>query len=182
MQNGLSPAIQKFILHWGEMGLRWGVSRSMAQVHALLYISDRPLPAEDIASTLNLTPLEVNAAISELQAWGLAQVARRDEDCCDQFVALSDAWEMLQVILAERRRRELDPAISLLRECLADVDRGSAAERISAARLRSLLSFLEEAVQFYEQVRTLPKGTLLKAMRLGRHLARIVERATGGFG
>jgi DNA-binding transcriptional regulator GbsR (MarR family) len=174
----LSPAAGRFILHWGEMGSRWGINRSVAQVQALLYVSERPLHAEEIVAALGLARSNVSAAVRELQGWGLVRIVHLPGDRRDHFATLSDVWEMFQAIVAERKRRELDPAIALLRECLAEAKSGSSHEALAEARLKELLGFFETAVAFYDQVRGLPKSTLLKAMKLGRELAGLLDRAT----
>jgi DNA-binding transcriptional regulator GbsR (MarR family) len=173
----LSPAANKFIVHWGEMGSRWGINRSVAQVQALLYVSQRPLHAEEIAATLGLARSNVSTALRELQGWGLARIVHLPGDRRDHFATLNDVWEMFQAIVAERKRRELDPAIALLKDCLTEAKSKPGHEALAEARLRDLLSFFETTVGFYEEVRRLPKGTVLKAMKLGRQLAGLLERA-----
>jgi DNA-binding transcriptional regulator GbsR (MarR family) len=170
----LSPAARQFILHWGEMGSRWGITRSVAQVHALLYVSDGPLCADEIAATLTIARSNVSTAIRELQVWGLARVVHQAGDRHDYFSTSGDAWETLQLVAAERKHREIDPAIAMLRQCLAD-SRG--ADSPAEARIRDMLQLLETTTTFYEQVRGLPKSTLLKLMKLGRHLVRVLDRA-----
>jgi DNA-binding transcriptional regulator GbsR (MarR family) len=171
----LSPAARHFILHWGEMGSRWGINRSVAQVHALLYVADRPLCAEEIVASLSLARSNVSTALRELQVWGLARVAHQVGDRRDYFTTAGDAWETLQLVAAERKHREIDPAIAMLRECLT-MSRG--AESHAETRIREMLILLETATEFYDQVCGLPKSTLLKLMKLGRHLVRVLDRAT----
>jgi DNA-binding transcriptional regulator GbsR (MarR family) len=173
----LPAAASKFILHWGEMGTRWGINRSVAQVQALLYISERPLHADEIVATLGLARSNVSAAVRELQTWGLVRIVHLAGDRRDHFATLCDVWEMFQAIVAERKRRELDPAIALLRECLAESKGNGAHEALAAARLKELLGFFETAAAFYDQVRGVPKATLLKVMKLGRQLVGLLDRA-----
>jgi DNA-binding transcriptional regulator GbsR (MarR family) len=172
----LPPAASKFIVHWGEMGSRWGINRSVAQVQALLYISERPLHADEIVATLGLARSNVSAAVRELQSWGLVRVVHLPGDRRDHFATLLDVWEMFQAIVAERKRRELDPAVALLKECLAESHGKGSHEALADARLRELLSFFETAVGFYEQMRVLPKATLQRALRLGQGLTRLLDR------
>jgi len=174
----LPPAASKFIVHWGEMGTRWGINRSVAQVQALLYVSERPLHAEEIVATLGLARSNVSAAVHELQSWGLVRVVHVAGDRRDHFVTLSDVWEMFQAIVAERKRRELDPAIALLKECLSESKGKTAHEALADARLKELLGFFETAVAFYDHVRGVPKAKLLKAMKLGRQLVGLLDRVT----
>src|SRR5262245_35649791 len=118
-----SPVVQKFILHWGEMGTRWGINRTVAQVHALLYLSDRPLHAEDIMEALGVARSNVSTSLRELQGWGIVKIVHVMGDRRDHFESLLDVWEMFQIILDERKRREIDPTMRLLEECLAEAER-----------------------------------------------------------
>jgi len=170
----LPEAAGQFILHWGEMGARWGINRSVAQVHALLYVSDRPLNAEEIVATLGLARSNISTAVRELQSWGLVRIVHVQGDRRDHFVTPSDAWEMCQAILAERKRRELDPAIALLKECLAE---NKTKEGLAQARLRELLELFETVSAFHDHLRGIPKDTLLKAMKLGRQMAALLDTA-----
>ncbi|MGH8017554.1 MAG: GbsR/MarR family transcriptional regulator, partial [Opitutaceae bacterium] len=116
----LPPTAARFIVHWGEMGARWGINRSVAQVHALLYLSPEPLPADEIAGTLEIARSNVSVALKELQTWGLVRIAHRLGDRRDHFTTSTDVWELFRTILRERKRRELDPTLAVLRECVAD--------------------------------------------------------------
>src|SRR5215510_5696967 len=111
---------KQYILHWGEMGTKWGVNRTTAQIHALLYLSPKPLPAEEIARTLGVARSNVSNALRELQGWGIVRVAHVLGDRRDHFESRKDVWEMFQTILAERKRREVDPTLALLRECVEE--------------------------------------------------------------
>src|SRR2546423_1683134 len=110
----LPPVVERVVLHWGEMGSRWGVNRSVAQIHALLYLSDRPLPADEIADTLAIARSNVSMSLRELQGWGLIRVAHVLGDRRDHFEAIQDIVQLFRVIVEERKRRELDPTIALL--------------------------------------------------------------------
>src|SRR5215212_3313029 len=112
----LTPVMEKFILHWGEMGTRWGINRTVAQIHALLYLSPRPLNAEEIADTLGVARSNVSTSIKELQAWDIVRVAHVMGDRRDHFESMKDVWEMFRAILDQRKKRETDPTLRLLRE------------------------------------------------------------------
>src|SRR5512143_3675621 len=114
----LPSSVTRFIVHWGEMGARWGTNRTVAQIHALLYVSAEPLTAEQIAQTLSVARSNVSNSLRELQAWGLVKMVHVLGDRRDHFQAVGDAWETLRVILDERKRREVDPMIERLRECV----------------------------------------------------------------
>src|SRR5581483_2615411 len=119
----LSPVQQKFILHWGEMGTRWGINRTVAQIHALLYISSKPLNAEDIAETLNVARSNVSTSLKELQSWRIVKLVHVLGDKRDHFESMHDVWEMFRVVLDERKRREIDPTVAMLEECIAEAAR-----------------------------------------------------------
>ena len=110
------PDAKAFLLHWGEMGTQWGVNRSVSQVHALLYLSDRPLPADEIVDQLGLARSNVSTALKELQSYAIVRRVHVESDRRDHFVAELDLWEMLTRIAAERKRREIDPTIALLND------------------------------------------------------------------
>src|SRR5580693_8258054 len=117
----LTPVQQKFILHWGEMGTRWGINRTVAQIHALLYISPKPLHAEEIVEALSVARSNVSTSLKELQGWGIVKMVHVLGDKRDHFESMKDVWEMFRVVLDERKRREIDPTLGMLRECIAEI-------------------------------------------------------------
>ena len=172
----LNPPLRRFVLHWGEMGTRWGVNRTVAQVHALLFISEQPLTAEAIAETLDVARSNVSVSLRELQAWGLVRVAHQMGDRRDHFHTTHDVWEMFQVILEGRKRREVDPTLSVLRELMAEP--GAAGLGAHAqGRLGELLGFFEMTTAWYEQVRKMPRSTLTRFIKMGGRVARLLESA-----
>ncbi len=170
----ISPTLQKFILHWGEMGTRWGINRSVAQIHALLYVSSEPLTAEEIADSLSVARSNVSTSLRELQAWGLVRVVHVFGDRRDHFQALKDVWEMFQVILDGRKRREVDPTLALLRESVTE-GRSGDLDGESRERLLDLLGFFEMTTSWYGQVRRLPRPTLKKFIRMGERVTRLLD-------
>src|SRR5690348_6963628 len=116
----LTPVQQKFILHWGEMGTRWGINRTVAQIHALLFIMPRPLHAEEIVEALGVARSNVSTSLKELQGWGIVKMVHVLGDKRDHFESLKDVWEMFRIVLDERKRREIDPTLAVLRECIAE--------------------------------------------------------------
>ena len=162
------PVQRKFILHWGEMGARWGINRTVAQVHALLFISARPLSAEEIVDALSVARSNVSTSLKELQGWGIVRVVHVLGDRRDHFESMSDVWEMFRVIIEERKRREVDPTLAILRECVADARQlRSAADAVTKERLGELLNFFETMSGWYAQMRKLPTRLLLKGVKLG---------------
>src|SRR5438270_8114475 len=131
----LSPTEQKFVLHCGEMGTRWGINRTVAQVHALLFLSPKPLHAEEIATTLAVARSNVSNSLRELQGWGIVRVAHLLGDRRDHFESVKDVWEMFQVVAEERKRREIDPTLHVLQECVAELKGAGAESAYTSDRL-----------------------------------------------
>ncbi len=174
----LSPVQQRFILHWGEMGTRWGVNRTVAQIHALLYLSPKPLPAEEIAETLGVARSNVSTSLRELQGWGIVKVAHVLGDRRDHFESMKDVWQMARVILDERKKREVDPTLSVLRECVAALDKNAPADAHTRERLQRMLDFFETMTAWYGEVRRLPHEAAVKLVKLGGKLHRLLGEAS----
>src|SRR3954470_12408075 len=122
----LTPVQEKFILHWGKMGTQWGINRTVAQIHALLFLSPKPLPAEEIAETLSVARSNVSTSLWELQSWGIIKTVHVMGDRRDHYESLEDVWELFRIVLDERKRREVDPTLALLRECVAEAEKTKA--------------------------------------------------------
>ena len=163
----LPPLTQKFILHWGEMGTRWGINRTVAQVHALLFLSEKPLPADDIAKTLGVARSNISTSLRELQNWGIVRVVHVIGDRRDHFESLKDVFAMFRVIARERKRREIEPTLRVLRDCVAEAGKPKAAAPYTRERLADLVNFFEIATTAYEQMEKLPTSAVLKLARLG---------------
>ncbi|HMN44266.1 MAG TPA: MarR family transcriptional regulator [Povalibacter sp.] len=170
----LTPTIQRCVLHWGEMGSRWGVSRSVAQIHALLFLAPEPLTADDIAETLAIARSNVSVSLKELQVWDLVSITHVIGDRRDYFQARKDIWEVLTTILDGRKRREIDPTVQMLRECAQESKRDTETPEQVKERIATMLEFLEEMTGWYDQIRDMPRPTLLKLMRMGTRVAKIV--------
>ena len=156
----LSPVQQKFILHWGEMGTRWGVNRTVAQIHALLYLSPEPMNAEEIAGALSIARSNVSTSLRELESWGIVKAIHLLGDRREHYQSIKDVWEMARIIMDERKRREIDPTVSLLRECLRDLDGKGTAEAEKRERLKAMLDFVEMLTSLYTQMSALPTGAI----------------------
>lgn len=161
----LTPVQQKFILHWGEMGTRWGINRTVAQIHSLLYLSPKPLHAEEIAETLGVARSNVSNSLRELQGWGIVRVTHQLGDRRDHFEALKDVWEMFRIIVEQRKRREIDPALQMLRECIADIKAG-AGDAYTRERVEAMLEFMTTMTGLYEEVKALSPNTLKALAKL----------------
>jgi len=168
MDAELSPAAYAFIEHWGTMGPKWGVSRSVAEVHALLYIVPEAIPADEIAATLGIARSNVSMCLKELSSWGIIRVERVSGDRRDHFRSDADVWRMFQAVMDERKKRELDPTLTVLRECL-DQD-GTRAEK---RRIKEMLSFFETMASLYHQMRALPPSAIRNFGRMGAKLRQL---------
>ncbi|QNQ11352.1 GbsR/MarR family transcriptional regulator [Sphingomonas alpina] len=174
MQITEHPDVKAFILHWGEMGTHWGVNRSVAQIHALLYLSDRPMHAEEIVETLVLARSNVSTALKELQGYAIVRRVHVEGDRRDHFTAETDLWEMLMRIAAERKRREIDPTIELMRQLSERLKADGKAPEHVRDRITRMHEFLSTLGTWYDQVRVLPKPTLVTLMKLGGKVARFI--------
>ena len=175
----LSPVAEKFILHWGEMGTRWGINRTVAQIHALLFLAPRPLHAEEIAATLGVARSNVSTSLRELQNWGIVRVVHVLGDRRDHFESMKDVWEMFRVILDERKKRETDPTLHPVRACVAEAKKGGG-DPYERERLADMLSFLEDMTRWYEQTRSMPLPVVKKFVKLGDKVARMLGLGGGG--
>ncbi|OEZ60140.1 GbsR/MarR family transcriptional regulator [Duganella sp. HH105] len=170
----LAPTIQKYILHWGEMGARWGVNRTVAQIHALLFLSNRPLPAEEIADALAVARSNVSNSLKELQSWGLVRITHIAGDRRDHFVALQDVWEIFRVIVEERKKREIDPTLTVLRECALEADNDPALEQATKVKMEQVLDFLEMLTATYGDYKHLPPATMQRFLKMGGKVAKLL--------
>jgi DNA-binding transcriptional regulator GbsR (MarR family) len=163
----LTPVMEKYVLHWGEMGTRWGVNRTVAQIHALLFLSSTPLNAEDITETLGVARSNVSTSIKELQSWKLIKTVHLLGDRRDHFKTMKDPWELFYTIMEGRKQRELDPTMSVLRECVLDSEHDKQTPAEVKQRIKDVLVFMETLDTWYGQIKGLPKSTLLKLIKLG---------------
>lgn len=168
----ITPAMQKFILHWGEMGTRWGINRTMAQIHALLYVAPAPLPADDIAEALDVARSNVSTSLRELQGWNIVRIVHVKGDRRDHFETYRDVWEMFQIVMDERRRREIDPTILMLKECLEEAERERPANVELRGRLQALLDFFETSTAWYAGLRRMPRGAIIKMVKMGDRMCK----------
>jgi DNA-binding transcriptional regulator GbsR (MarR family) len=163
----LSPVQPKFVLHWGEMGTRWGINRTVAQIHALLYIAPKPLNAEEIAETLSVARSNVSSCLKELQGWSIVKLVHVLGDKRDHFESMKDPWEMFRVVLDERKRREIDPTLALLKDCLEEADQDNKTDEYTRERLTALYEFMEATTNWYLQIRRWPTSALARFVKMG---------------
>ena len=171
----LTPVMQKFILHWGEMGTKWGINRTVAQIHALLFLSPEPLHAEQLAETLSVARSNVSTSVRELQNWGLVRVVHVLGDRRDHFESMKDVWEMFRLVLDERKRRETDPTLAMLRECTDELGKSRDADAYVSQRMADMREFFETMTSMYEEIRTVQTSKLIRMAKLGRKLRKVFE-------
>jgi len=178
-RDALPAAVREFVLLWGNLGERWGVNRSVSQIHALLYSSERALTAEEIADTLNIARSNVSTSLRELQGWEIVRQVAVMGDRRTYYEAETDLWTLVSRIAQGRKARELDPAAAALRQCLAAAEDDRAVNPVATKRLRAMLEFVEQTSRWYEQMATLPKSQLATLMKLGSGVSRWLSPGRG---
>lgn len=171
----LSPAVEKYVLHWGEMGTRWGTNRTVAQIQALLYLSPEPLRADQIVEALSVARSNVSTSIRELQGFGLVRMTHVLGDRRDYFESLHDVWELFRVIIEQRKQRELNPTLSMLRTAAEEVESEKDTDPVTKERIRNMLEFVETTSDWYEQISDIPTSTLTKLMKLGKKITKLAK-------
>jgi DNA-binding transcriptional regulator GbsR (MarR family) len=171
------PALrERFVLHWGEMAARWGVNRTVAQIHALLYLAGRPLHAEEIAGLLQVARSNVSSSLRELQNWDLVRVVHLMGDRRDHFEAALDPWELLRILARERKEREFDPTVAFLRDCVGSRDFGRA-DAATQRRLRETLALMEALSTWVDQALAMDDALLKRLVRLGAKVQAFLKAA-----
>jgi DNA-binding transcriptional regulator GbsR (MarR family) len=172
----LSPAVEKYVLHWGEMGTRWGTNRTVAQIQALLYLSPEPLRADQIVDALSVARSNVSTSIRELQSYQLVRMTHVLGDRRDYFESLHDVWELFRVIIEQRKQRELNPTLSMLRTAAEEVELEKETDPVTKERIRNMLAFVETTSDWYDQISDIPSSTLTKLMKLGKSITKLVKK------
>src|SRR5246500_2300883 len=170
----LPAVVERFILHWGDMGDQWGVNRSVSQIHGLLYLAEAPMTAEDIADTLGMARSNVSNSIKELLAWGLIRRVPILGDRRDHFEAEADTWEVAARIAAGRKQREIDPALAALRACVSEAATDPAMSKVAAKRLKDMLTFSELVERWYVQMLNVPRPRLIALIKLGEKIVSLL--------
>ena len=172
----LPPVTERFVLHWGEMGTRWGVNRTMSQIHALLFVTGRPLHADEICESLGVARSNVSTSLRELQGWGLVRVVHLMGDRRDHFETSGDVWELLRVIVRGRKAREFEPTVAALRECLAHPELARESPLVRQ-RIGETLVLMDTLSSWVDEMLRLPPETLMKIMKLGARIQGLVRGA-----
>ena len=170
----LPPIIQAFVLHFGEMGSRWGISRTVGQIYALLYVAAEPLNAEQITERLGFSRSNVSMGLKELQAWDLVRLKHRPGDRRDYFTTPDDPWEIVRSLVEQRKKREIDPTLSMLREILMQAP-GTEEERHAQGRIAEMHELIELLTGWYDDVQRLETDRLVQLLSLGAKVQKILE-------
>ncbi len=172
----LTPLAERFVLHFGEMGSRWGVNRTVGQIYALLYISAKPLNADEIGDVLEFSRSNVGIGLKELQAWRLVKLVHLPGDRRDYFEPPKDVWEIFRVLVEERRRREIEPTLSLLRDAMLEQP-GSEEDRVAQAKMRQMYELIELTTGWLDEVQRLSPETVINLMRMGAKVQKLLDFA-----
>ncbi len=172
----MTPAVEKYVLHWGEMGTRWGTNRTVAQIQALLYLSPKPLRADEIVDLLSVARSNVSTSIRELQSYGLVRMIHVLGDRRDYFESLHDVWELFRVIIEQRKQRELNPTLTMLRGCANEIDDEKETDPVTKERVRNMLAFVEATSAWHGEISDIPTSTLTKLMGLGKKITKLVRK------
>ena len=172
----LSPAVERYVLHWGEMGTRWGTNRTVAQIQALLYLAPRALRADEIVDLLSVARSNVSTSIRELQSYGLVKMTHTLGDRRDYFESPHDVWELFRIIIEQRKQRELNPTLTMLRACAKDVQSEADTDPLTKERIANMLTFVESTSDWYETIRDVPTPMLKKLMKLGAGITKFVSK------
>lgn len=166
-----------YILHWGEMGTRWGINRTVAQIHALLFLSPQPLAAEDIATTLNVARSNVSTSIRELEGWGLVRPVHVLGERREHYESMKDVWEMFRIIVEQRKRREVDPTVQMLQQSLQELQREDGSESYTRERLRDMADFFDTVNAAYSEVSQISPKALRTALKVRGKLRKMLRVA-----
>jgi DNA-binding transcriptional regulator GbsR (MarR family) len=170
----LSPLVRGFVGHFGEMGSRWGINRTVGQIYALIYVSPLPLNAEEISEQLEFSRSNVSMGLKELQSWRLVRLRHHPGDRRDYFEAPGDAWEVFQTLVEERRRREIEPTLSMLRNALLEQPT-TEEDRIAQERMRDMHDLIELTSSWFDDVQRLDRRTLTQLLKMGAKVQRLLE-------
>ncbi len=180
----MSPLVRSFVSHFGEMGSRWGINRTVGQIYALLFIAQHALNADEIAETLEFSRSNVSMGLKELQSWRLVRLRHQPGDRREYFEAPQDVWEIFRVLAEERRRREIEPTLSMLRMALLE-EPHSDAERHAQQRMREMHDLIDRLMKWFDDVQRLAPETAMQLMGMGATVTKVLtlkDRLTGGKG
>jgi DNA-binding transcriptional regulator GbsR (MarR family) len=170
----LPPLTQRFVMHFGEMGSRWGINRTVGQIYALLYVSSKPLNADDLGESLGFSRSNVSMGLKELQAWNLVKLIHQPNDRREYFLAPDDMWVIFRTLAAERRKREIDPTLSMLRDAL--MEQPSVEADIHAQqRMKQMYGFIELMTHWMDDVLKMDSSVLTSLMQMGSKVQKLLQ-------
>ena len=178
-EKRLPAAVEEFVLRWGDMGGQWGVNRSVAQIQALLYLSEWPLTAEDIADALGMARSNVSNSLKELITWKLIRRVPVMGDRRDYYEAEADLWQILTRIAQGRKEREIDPALAAIRRVLEVADQDPAIGKVALARIHEMHGFVSTLDEWFGQMMAVPPATLMSLIRLGSRVVNLLGMGRG---
>jgi DNA-binding transcriptional regulator GbsR (MarR family) len=170
----LPPLTQRFVLHFGEMGSRWGINRTVGQIYALLYVSAKPLNADEVGEALSFSRSNVSMGLKELQSWNLVRLMHQPNDRREYFQAPEDVWAIFRTLAAERRKREIDPTLTMLRDALMEQP-GVADDIHAQARMKQMHEFIERMTDWLDDVQKMDSATLAGLMKMGSKVQKLLE-------
>lgn len=170
----LTPLVQRFVLHFGEMGSRWGINRTVGQIYALLFISAQPLTADEITDRLGVSRSNVSMGLKELSSWRLVKLQHKPGDRREYFSTPEDIWEIVRILAEERRKREIDPTLSMLRQALVETP-ATEGERHAQARMAEMHGLIEQLTTWYDDVKRLETERLAALLALGAKVTKLME-------
>jgi DNA-binding transcriptional regulator GbsR (MarR family) len=180
----LPPLTQRFVMHFGEMGGRWGINRTVGQIYALLYVSSNPLNADEVGEALGFSRSNVSMGLKELQAWNLVRLVHQPNDRREYFQAPEDVWSIFRTLAAERRKREIDPTLSMLRDALMEQP-SAEADIHTQERLRQMYRFIDLMTNWLDDVLKMDSTTLTSLMQMGSKVQKLLDiknQVKGAFG
>ena len=170
----MTPLVHSFVAHFGEMDSRWGINRTVGQIYALIFVSPKPLCADEIAETLSYSRSNVSMGLKELQSWRLVKLRHVAGDRREYFEAPSDAWEIFRTLAEERRRREMEPTLSMLRSALLETP-SCDEDKVAQERMKGMHDLIELMSNWFDDVQRLDAQTLAKLMRMGARVQKLLE-------
>ena len=169
----LTPIAQKFIVHWGEMGEKWGINRTVSQIHGLLYLSPEPLNAEEISETLSVARSTVSVGLRELESWAIIRVVHTLGDRTDRFEIKGDVYEMFRFIVEYRKRREVDPTLQVLRGIVTELE--ASGDPHTKEKIGEMLSLFETSDSLYQQIQKVPTGTIVRIAKMSNIVSKVLK-------
>ncbi len=173
--RSLKPIAQRFVLHWGEMGTTWGVNRTVAQIHALLFVAGRPMHAEQIAEVLGVARSNVSTSLRELQNWKLIKVVHQLGDRRDHFETITDVWALFRTVVNERKEREFDPTVAVLNDCISSPE-FEQEDAATQERIKETYQLMAVLSHWADEMLQLEPETLSKILKLGAKIQTLIRR------